>query len=245
MLMPRTGNVQTEALWTLPRAPARGGVRTLSQDAPRGLYCFASTWAQEAELRSAGSPSSALPARAFLRARLAASPSSRVWFATYQRSQHSMRESLLDLLAGHLECFKHFSFLLFETEWASDATRVHIERRDRTDRDQRPSAAMVGRTRHCSAGPPRASADLQLGRTCHRGGHPAAAAARLFPAGHAESDSLPAAGIWHQPGGYGPGGLGVSPAYGWHPSLFADLGTTGRGPIKKRPPADVRYMPER
>src|SRR6266853_4155135 len=62
-------------------------------------------------------------------------------------------ETLADFYRGRLECFKHFSNFLFETECVEHATTVHIQRRDRPDRNLRPSAAMVGRTGHRRAWP--------------------------------------------------------------------------------------------
>ena len=53
-------------------------------------------------------------------------------------------ETLLDLHFRRLECFKHFFLFLFEAECIQNATRVRIERRDRTDWNQRPPVAMVG-----------------------------------------------------------------------------------------------------
>src|ERR1700732_3358851 len=55
-------------------------------------------------------------------------------------------ETLVNFWPRRLECFKHFSNFLFETERAHNATTVYIQRRDRPDRNHRPSAAMVGRT---------------------------------------------------------------------------------------------------
>ena len=99
-------------------------------------------------------------------------------------------ETLLDFCLRRLECFKHFSNFLFETECAEDATTVHIQRRDRAYRNHRPPAAMVGRTGHCGAGPSGAPAHLQLGRTGHRRGYLPASPTRLLPAAHAQSDSV-------------------------------------------------------
>src|ERR1700687_1184950 len=69
-------------------------------------------------------------------------------------------ESLVDFCRCHLECFKHFWNLLFETERAQNATRVHLQRRDRPDRNHRASAAVVGRTGHCGTWPLGASPHL-------------------------------------------------------------------------------------
>ncbi len=164
---------------------------------------------------------------------------------TYPRSQHCEDETLPDFWLRRLEYFKHFSNFLFETERAQDATTVHIQRRDRTDWNQRPPAAMVGRTGNRCARPPGAPPDLYLGQTCHRGGDLPAPQARLLPPAHAQGDWLSAAGIRHQPGHCGQRIFGVSPAYQRHSSLSADIGATSCGPVKKRAAADVRYMPER
>src|SRR3981189_3094423 len=79
---------------------------------------------------------------------------------TYPHSQHNKDETLADFFPCRLECFKHFSNFLFETERAQNATRVHIQRRDRPDWNHRASAAMVGRTGHRGAWPPGAPPHL-------------------------------------------------------------------------------------
>src|SRR5271167_1204138 len=94
-------------------------------------------------------------------------------------------ETLLDSGRLRLVCFKHFSIFLFETERAHDATTVHIQRRDRPDGNHRPSAAMVGRARHCGSWSAGAPPHLQLGRTGHGGGHLPASPARLLAAADA------------------------------------------------------------
>ena len=165
--------------------------------------------------------------------------------ATYPRSQHKHDETLVDFYRCRLECVKHFSNFLFETERVENATTVHIQRRDRPDRNHRPPTAMVGRTGHCGAWPSGASPHLQLGPTGHRGGYLPASPTGLLPPAHAQGHRFLAAGIRHQPCRYGQRVFGVSPSYRRHSSLSANLGATGRGPAEERPAADVRYMPKR
>ncbi len=154
-------------------------------------------------------------------------------------------ETLVDFCRCRLECFKHFSNCLFETECVENATTVHIQRRACPDRNHRPPTAMVGRTGHRSTGPPGASPHLQLGPTGHCGGYPPTPPTGLLPPAHAQSHRFLATGIRHEPCRYGQRVLGVSPSYRRHSSLPADLGATGRGSAEERPAADVRYMPER
>jgi hypothetical protein len=164
---------------------------------------------------------------------------------TYPHSQHNKDETLADFFPRRLECFKHFSNFLFETERVENATTVHIQRRDRPDRNLRPSAAMVGRTGHRGTRPSGASPHLQLGPTGQCGGHMPTPPAGLLPPANAQSNWFPAAGVRHQPCRYGQRVLGVPPSYRRHSSLSANFGATGRGPSEERPAADVRYMPER
>src|SRR6266849_4033218 len=105
--------------------------------------------------------------------------------ATYPHSQHKHDETLVGFSLRRLECFKHLFSFLFETERAHNATTVHIQRRDRPDRNHRPPTAMVGRTGHCGAWPPGASPHLQLGPTGHRRGYLPASPTGLLPPAHA------------------------------------------------------------
>ena len=164
---------------------------------------------------------------------------------TYPHSQHKHDETLVDFFPGRLECFKHLSNFLFETERVENATTVHIQRRDRPDRNLRPPTAMVGRTRRRRAWPPRAPPHLQLGTIGHCGSHPPTSPEGLLPPAHAQSHRFLATGIRHQPCRHGQRVFGVSPSYRRHSSLSANLGATGRGSAEECPAADVRYMPER
>jgi len=160
----------------------------------------------------------------------------------YPCSQQMPNETLMDFWLRRLECSKHLSDLLFETECGYDATRVYIERRDRADGDYRSSIAMVGRARNCRAGTAGASPHLQLRRTGDGGGHLPVAASGIFVASHAQGDSVPAAGVWDQPGCDGKRVFKLSPAFGRHSSLSADFGAGGGGPAEKCATTDVRYL---